>query len=202
MYRYGMEEIKTSEKLEQEILEDARRKAERILKGAEKTIAGIEAEWREKEEAFRNSSRQELEEKKKRIQQEISASIPLELKRMELRILDEKFESFLQRFFEELPEEEFASLIQKHLIEARSFLEGIPVSLSYNEVDQAESLVRSVIPGIRIVSTREGTHPRGVWIQSEDGSLRFRLTMDELKEDVRQKFRREVFDALFPGMKE
>lgn len=195
-----MEEIKTSEKLEQEILEDARRKAERILKGAEKSIGEIEAEWKKKEEAFLATSKQELEAKKKRILEEISASIPLEVKRMELRILNEKFESSLEKFFEELTDEEFSSLIQPRLARVSSFFQGKPLTLIYNRVSQAEPLVRSVLQGARILSVQEGDLPRGIQIQSEDGAVRYRLTVEELKEEVVQSYRREVFEALFPAV--
>ncbi len=196
-----MEEIKTSEKLEQEILEDARRKAERILKGAEKSIGEIETEWKKKEESFLATTERELEERKKRIQQEVSASLPLEMKRMELRILNEKFEIFLQKFFEELPDEEFSSLIRSRLGKVGSFFQGKPLLLIYNGVPRVESLVRSVLPGITIVSIQEGAPPRGIRIQSEDGTVQYRLTVTELKEEVIQNYRREVFEALFPATK-
>ncbi|MCX7788810.1 MAG: V-type ATP synthase subunit E [Spirochaetes bacterium] len=196
-----MEEIRTSEKLEQEILEDARRKAERILKGAEKSIGEIEAEWKKKEDAFLADMEKELEERKKRIQQEISSSIPLEMKRMELRILNEKFETFLQKFFEELTDEEFTSLIRSRLAQVGSFFQGKPLFLMYNGLSQVESLVRSILPGISIVSIKKGGPPRGVRIQSEDGTVQYRITVTELMEEVIQRYRREVFEALFPAMK-
>jgi vacuolar-type H+-ATPase subunit E/Vma4 len=197
-----MEEIRTSEKLEQEILEDARRKAERILKGAEKTIADIEAEWRAKEQTFLEASRRELEQRKKRLKEEISASIPLEIKRMELRILNEKFEAFLQDFFAGLSHEEFASLIQTRLHRVSPFFQGKPFSIACHGVPQVESLVRSVVPEAKILSMREGALPRGIQLKTEDGNVLYRLTVEELKEEVRQNYRREVFEALFPAAKE
>jgi len=196
-----MEEIKTSEKLEQEILEDARKKAERILKSAEKSILEIEGEWKQKEEAFLSASKQELEEKKKRIQQEISATLPLESKRIELRILNEKFEAFLQKFFETLEDEEFVSLVRPRLSQVGPFFQGKSLFLTYNGIKKAESLVQSVLPGARILQVKEGVLPRGIRIQSEDGTVQYRITVEELKEEVRQNYRREVFEALFPGAK-
>jgi len=194
-----MEEIKTSEKLEQEILEDARKKAERILKSAEKSILEIEGEWKKKEEAFLSASKQELEERKRRIQREISATLPLESKRMELRILNEKFEDFLQKFFERLSEEEFVSLVRTRLSQVGSFFQGKSLFLTYNGLKQAEPLVQSALPGARILQVKEGEPSRGLRIQSEDGTIQYRITVEELKEEVRQNYRREVFEALFPG---
>ena len=196
-----MEEIKTSEKLEQEILEDARKKAERILKSAEKSVNEIEGEWKKKEEAFLSASKQEMEERKKRIQQEISATLPLEIKRIELRILNEKFEAFLQKFFEELSEEEFVTLIRPRLSQVGTFFQGKSLFLEYNGLKKAESLLLSVLPGVRILQVKEGEPPRGIRIQSEDGTVQYRITAEELKEEVRQNYRREVFEALFPGTK-
>ncbi len=196
-----MEEIKTSEKLEQEILEDARKKAERILKGAEKTISEIEREWKEKEETFLAASKQEIAEKKNRLKQEISASLPLEIKRTELQILNEKLDAFLQKFFNELTGEEFASLIRSRLTQVASFFKGKPIFILSNGVVQAESLVQAILPGVTILSIKEGAPPRGIQIQSEDGVVRFRLTVDELKEEIIQKYRKEVFEALFPATK-
>lgn len=196
-----MEEIKTSERLEQEILEDARKKAERILKSAEKSIVEIEGEWEKKEEALISASKQELEQRKKRIQQEISATFPLESKRIELSILNTKFEAFLQQFFEELEDEEFVSLIRGRLTQVSSFFQGKSLFLTYNGLKKAESLVQSVLPGTRILHVKEGEPPRGIRVHSEDGTVQYRVTVDELKEEVRQNFRREVFEALFPGAK-
>lgn len=196
-----MEEIKTSEKLEQEILEDARKKAERILKSAEKSIVEIEEEWKKKEEAFLSASKQELEERKKRLQQEISATVPLESKRIELRILNEKFEAFLQHFFQGLKDEEFVSLIRSRLSQVSSFFQGKSLFLTYNGLTKAESLAQSLLPGAKILQVKEGGPPRGIRVLSEDGTVQYRITVDELKEELRQNYRREVYEALFPGAK-
>ena len=46
-----MEDIKNSDILEREVFEDARKKAERILKNSERQIADLHSEWKKKTES-------------------------------------------------------------------------------------------------------------------------------------------------------
>ncbi|MFQ3619589.1 MAG: hypothetical protein SNJ78_01465 [Spirochaetales bacterium] len=192
-----MEEIKTSQRLEQEILEDARKKAERILRGGEKSVKEVEEEWNKREQAFVQEHEKELDRKKTKIEAEMSASIPLELKRIELEELNKKYENFLELFFLRLSDEEFGKLLQARLSEVALFFANKSVTLSYKSVPPVKKLVESVIPGISILSVEEAETTRGLSLQTEDGAIRFRLTIDELLEEVQEKYRKELFDALW-----
>jgi hypothetical protein len=98
-----MEDLRSSEALEKEVLEDARKKAERILKNANLQIAALEKEWLEKKESEIALLNAEAGTKAALRQKEIDAAFPLEAQRRKLKFMDGVFEKFLSDFFEELP---------------------------------------------------------------------------------------------------
>jgi len=192
-----MEEIRTSEKLEQEIIEDAQKKAERILKGTEKTLSGIEQEWEKKEKEFIALSEQELEARKQKLAQELNSSLPLELKRLELEEQDRKVEKFLVDFFQNLSEEDFLKLIRQRIEGVKEYFIKQPIRVRYQGLSNVAELIRSVLPENPQVSLDEGKGNRGVILETEDGKLKYRITVEELGEEVRENYRKELFDAFF-----
>jgi vacuolar-type H+-ATPase subunit E/Vma4 len=192
-----MEEIRTSEKLEQEIIEDAQKKAERILKGTEKTLSEIEQEWEKKEKEFIALSEQELAARKQKLEQELNSSLPLELKRLELEEKNRKVEKFLADFFENLSEEDFLKLLRQRIEGVKEYFIKQPIHVQYQGLSNVAELIRSVLPENPRVSLEEGKGSRGVILETEDGKLRYRITVEELGEEVRENYRKELFNALF-----
>ncbi|MDR1180262.1 MAG: hypothetical protein LBK44_07130 [Spirochaetales bacterium] len=122
-----MEDLRSSEALEKEVLEDARKKAERILKNANLQIAGLEKEWMEKKESEIALLNAEAGAKTALRQKEMDAAFPLEAQRRKLKFMNDVFEKFLSDFFEKLSAEDL-----EHVLEERGrcfvdFLKGYSV---------------------------------------------------------------------------
>ncbi|MDR2073321.1 MAG: ATPase [Spirochaetaceae bacterium] len=86
-----MEELQSTEALEKEILEDARKKAFKILKGADDSVAASKLNWEQKLQSTLEKTRAGYEEKKKRAREEVLARLPVDKR----RIRSKKIESFL-----------------------------------------------------------------------------------------------------------
>ncbi|MDR2211554.1 MAG: ATPase [Spirochaetaceae bacterium] len=88
-----MEELQSTEALEKEILEDARKKAFKILKSAGDSVAASRLNWEQKLQDTLEKTRAGYDEKKQHVRQEIMARLPVDKR----RIRSKKIESFLHR---------------------------------------------------------------------------------------------------------
>jgi hypothetical protein len=88
-----MEELQSTEVLDREILEDARRKAFRILKAADDTVKTNTAGWEKKITAVLEDLDTRHGERRRRAAEEIMARLPLDRRRAE----SEKIEALLSK---------------------------------------------------------------------------------------------------------
>jgi hypothetical protein len=87
-----MEEIQSTEVLDREILEDARRKAFRIIKAADDTVKANTLAWENKTAQAVEDLRTRFEERRKKSSDEIMARLPLDKRRAD----SEKIEALVQ----------------------------------------------------------------------------------------------------------
>jgi len=92
-----MEELQSTELLDREILEDARKKAARILKTADETIQAQTAEWEKKTVEGINELNKKFNEQKEAEAEKVMARLPID----KLRAKVEKIESLLQSAVED-----------------------------------------------------------------------------------------------------
>jgi hypothetical protein len=79
-----MEELQSTEVLDREILEDARRKAQRILKTADETVASGTRKWERKTEKALKGVRERYAARLEASRSEIMARLPLDKRRTRL----------------------------------------------------------------------------------------------------------------------
>lgn len=112
-----MEELRTTEVLEREILEDARKKAYKILKTADDTLTAQTLDWEKKISEAIASARKTYETRQKKGNEEIFARFPLDKRRQR----SETFEGFLVRamddFLRSLKREDVLLLLKLILLE-------------------------------------------------------------------------------------
>ena len=104
-----MEELQSTEILDREILEDARKKAARILKTADETIHAQTAEWEKKTAESINELNKKFNEQKESEAEKVMARLPID----KLRAKVEKIESLLQSAVEDW----YKSLSRARIIE-------------------------------------------------------------------------------------
>ena len=112
-----MEELKSTELLYREILEDARGKAQMLLKEADDTLLAQSRDWEEKARKAADSVRKAYEERIRKTEEEIFARLSLDKQRLRA----ESAESFLVRamddFLASLPREKLLYILERELSE-------------------------------------------------------------------------------------
>ena len=196
-----MEEVRNSDNLKKEILEDARKKAERIMRNAEKQAALLRDEGEKKTSSEIADLAREYARRTAFLEKETLASLPLEKRRIKQHFLAEKFEECLAAFVSGISDEEAASVLKKRLSGTAHLLGNEKYNVTYSGL-KAET-VRKILEGHlaqgQILSLSETKRTKGLVIASANGRITYRLTFDEITEELREFHRKEIFDALFKG---
>jgi len=194
-----MEEVRNSENLKKEILEDARKKAERILKNAEKLADGIRDEWDRKTALDLAEIEKDYSARASYLERETMAALPLEKRRIRQNFFTEKFEESLADFASRLDEAEATAAFKKKLRAGSILLGKTKFSVDYAglSLDAARNIVLDGIDEDRILAWKETTGPKGVVLREENGGFTYRITLGEITEELREYHRKEIFEALF-----
>jgi len=110
-----MEELRTTEVLGNEILEDARRKAQKILKTADDTLATQNRDWDRKIKHSTASIRKTFAARTKKTIDEIQARLPLDMRRLRSRTTESFLVKALDEFLRTLSREKLLSVLEREL---------------------------------------------------------------------------------------
>jgi len=184
-----MEELQNSEFLEKEILDDARKKAERILRASEKDKEKLEREWESRFKATVAELEARYEGLQRQALNRIEDSLPLEKKRRRLAFFESRFSAYLDAFFAELDQEALAGIIARGLEARKAALEGRKVAVGFSGLDEltARGAVKRGLGGAAEPSfARAEGQARGLVVSGDGGEVICRLTVDELKSSLRR----------------
>jgi vacuolar-type H+-ATPase subunit E/Vma4 len=215
-----MEEIKTTEKIDQEILDDAHKKADKIAKNADDAIEAA----RQKMEARLKSALDELRARRAKefaeAQNEVGARLVLDRRRADIEAASKALSDAEKAFFDGLPHEttagmlqselsaEFASVLADRAAEKRAET-GATVKVDYRALSAAEA--KSLVE--KAYSDAKGTAKPASWTYTEagvnfsvggslpaivvdNGSVRIRASVDDLANDILEDKRGELVEAL------
>jgi V/A-type H+/Na+-transporting ATPase subunit E len=192
------------EDLEREILEDARRKAARILESADKELSRSRAEWAEKLSRQSGDAVRERQGRLAALRERMETAIPLDLMRVRLGFLQETLARELTALIGSLTDAEVLRSVGVMLVPAASAFDGqsVVVTAVGIAVKDAEAAVRAALPKAKIALAKAGDAPaspsgRGVVVETEDRKTRFRGTLDELEEQLLDEHREALAAALF-----
>lgn len=206
-----MEELKSTDVLDKEIQDDARKKAEKILRNAdiqcEQILAQVDSrleESKKEKEAFFN-------QKANQVKKDLDSSLPLEKSRFLVSHISSSVAHAINNYLKTLSQEKrfnlAISLLSrfKNLISGKTFdatvygfdcgfaktqLEDKVKIANCSSVDFAK-LSQTAIEGIDI--------HEGIILTSEDGIIKIRLTLEELFSEVIDKYKNELAVTLFGG---
>jgi hypothetical protein len=202
-----MEELQTTEALDREILEDARKKAFKILKSADDSVAASKTGWDRKLAATLEKARAAYARKTEQTREEVMARLPMDKR----RVRSEKVESFLEKamkdFLASLDRPKLLSLLEHEL--ALRAVEILPSDgettaageLRYRFLSAAEvtALVQKALPGAALkliedpLYTVPGAFPALV---IDLPSLRLTASVDKAAETLLLDKRAELAAAL------
>jgi hypothetical protein len=118
-----MEELQSTEALDREILEDARRKAFRILKAADDTVKTGALAWEDKISRAAEDLRRRFEERCKKTSEEIMARFPLDKSRAESEKIESLLRTAMDTWYAAQSREKILGLLEREL---RRRLEDCP----------------------------------------------------------------------------
>ncbi len=202
-----MEELRSTEILDKEIQEDARKKADRILKNADTEAARIASDV----ETRIAAARQEKEEVcKKRIeagQRDADAAVPLEKERFLVSFEDKAVTTAIEEYYTALSEKKRLTLIGNLLKQFKDILSGKQGNLSFNGFSEKNirKLIQDELGTSFILSMTELDDPhamekeayRGMVIETSDGRIRCRVTIPEIFANLIDSNRYELVQAIF-----
>jgi len=199
-----METVRTSEVLESQILEDARAKAKRLRDSAEKECTAILAEGgrRDAEETRRLDSAREARLAALRADHE--AALPLDFMRSRLEFFQKAVSGALEELFASFSPDELDRVIGRQLARASfAFInQHLVVRRAGMSEQEARSIVTASVPGAEIREVtplpeeQAAEAGKGLIVETEDGSRRFRATLRELTALLLEEHREELVTAL------
>jgi len=193
-----MEILNTGEELGRQILEDARKKASRLLDAAEKESAGIREAGRRAADEEVARLRADGDRQIAAMRAEMEAALPLDFLRTRLTFIQETVVTALRAFFEGLSPEDLAGILAGRIRKAAGALAGRTVTVLHGGLDAglARATVERAAPGVSIKALQPLTGGRGLEMQSDDDRVRFRCTTAELEAELLEERREELAVAV------
>ena len=201
-----MEELRSTEILDKEIREDARRKANRILNNAtvecEKILEEINIRFEKDADAKKSEYQFKIDEYKKNKE----ASVPLEKQRFLVNFENDSIDKAINQYLEKLSDDDklkiIKNLLEKYIFdfnEKKVYVEYLGFSK-----DEITKVVNSVLKAEKILSVKEVEDKmqkdfRGCIITSEDFKIKCRATIEEKIAEIKEQYSEELALSLFGG---
>lgn len=211
-----MEELRSTEILDREIQDDARRKAEKILKAGEAECRGIADDAAVRIASFRAQKEAEYARRITACRRDSEAAVPLEKQRKLVRFIDSSVQEELDLWFRSIGADRQLSLFAGLLERYKTVLGDQPLNISCfgYEPETIRDLAEKVFGVDRIASvTAPAAAPApaatsangavhdadGLTVETADGRILCRATLAEIREELLSARREELSTALFGG---
>ena len=207
-----MEELQSSEVLDREILDDARREAEQILKSADETIQAGAKSWVTKTRSDLESLKEKYAERLDQRRNDIMVHLPLDKRRERLEKIDFLLHSAAAEYLGGLSKERIQALIWMELEKRTGELDflnrrdpqGLPLQFLIQSRgftgDELDSMLRKILDSNiqwKIAETSPNLPP-GVFpaLILDAKELRITVSAEDLMESLLQERRAELAAAL------
>lgn len=198
-----MEELRSTDILDKEIQNDARKKAQAIVeqgkKRAEEILNGVQnqiLEAKSQKEKFYG-------EKIAKKQKDSDAALPLEKERFLVSFIGNSIDQAIEEYLRKLSEEKRIELAlkvldgKKELVAGRKFHAKVCGFDNKKAKDLVEKKLGSALLSCEAFQDSRGVS--GIILESEDRSLKIRLTIEEIIGAAKDKHYKEMCVALFGG---
>lgn len=196
-----MEELRSTEALDREILEDARRKADRLLRGAEQSARDSEASWEKKLADDLAALERKHSERIASRRNETNARLPLDQRRLRAERAERLLRGAMERNLRALPRERILAVLERDLAARTAELpsDGLVVRRSGLSESEASSLMSGALPlalwsfAADAPPDDPGVLPR---LSIEGGKTTVRVGIAEAGEELLGEKRAELAQAL------
>ncbi len=198
-----MEEIRSTEALDREILEDARKKADRILKAAEQRLESDKETWKKKTE----SDLAELErlhvQRVEKHRQEVMARLPLDKRRARAERSERILNGAMEEYLAKLPLEKQLDLLKAELEDRSSYLTPGPVTIAFRALDTetVTRLMKEILPQSpwtvdENLLTDDQKMEKLPLLVVNGGAIRITASLSDLAQDLLLQYRAELATVL------
>jgi len=194
-----MEEIRSSEVLDREILEDARKKAARFLKNADQQGKAAEAEWEKKLETDLSILERKHRERVENIIRETNARFPLDTRRMRAERAERRLREAMDDFIHSLPRGRLLDLLERELRlrEAALSPESLIAEAGGLDMKEAETILATIRPaGAWTLNIQANCETDKPWLVINDDLVTVRVGIDVIGETLLREKRAELATAL------
>jgi vacuolar-type H+-ATPase subunit E/Vma4 len=193
-----VEVLNTGEELGRQILEDARKKASRMLESVDRECAAIRDQGRKAVEAELARLRADGDRQIAAMRAELQAALPLDFLRTRLGFIQDTVTASVRSFLAGLSLAELAGILEGRIRKAAGALAGRTVTVRHGALNAelARQTVERAAPGIAISALRPLDGGKGIEIESDDGRVRFRCTTAELEAELLEEQREELAVAV------
>jgi len=147
-----MEELQSTDNLDKEILEDARKKAHKILKTADDTIKSKSADWEQKLTVTLGELEEKYAKNRQSIREEIMAILPIDKQRARAKKIEELLNLAVESWYSRISRQRVLKFLQmelsKRLASCGGFSAsgGITAHIHKVEPAEAETVLKAVLP--------------------------------------------------------
>ena len=198
-----MEELRSTDILDKEIQNDARKKAQALLDQGKKKAAEILDKVQERLEAAKVQKEKFYGGKLAKKQKDSDASLPLEKERFLVSFIGNSINQGIDDYLRSLSSSQRISLVTKlldgkeDLVKDRKFSAKV---CGFDKKDAQDAVEKKLGSKLLSCETIENVQsPEGITLESEDRSVKIRLTIDEIIGAAKDKHYQEMCAALFGG---
>ena len=199
-----MEELQSTEILEREIMEDAGKKAQRILKNADDAIRAKTAEWDKKTTDTIDELNKKYNARKELAATRIMARLPVDKLRLKIEKIENLLHEAVERWYKDLSSSRVVDLLTKELTtlvrECPEITGAAKVNAYYSGIDrgEAEKILRGACPdvsrGFEIMEESAASEHPEITLETED--VRVIASIQKTIEYYLQEKRVELIEAL------
>ena len=208
-----MEELRSTDILDKEIQDDARKKAEKILKNADAQGQQILADVETRLESAKKDRESYYSQKAAQFKKDLDSSLPLEKSRFLVSYISSSVASAINDYLKTISQEKRIQLVLtmlnrfESLTDGKSFeaaVYGFNLDLAKNELNKNNKLHISSFLATEFAKTGEVAVDgieihEGIILFSDDKVVKIRLTLEELFSELIDKYRNELAVTLFGG---
>jgi hypothetical protein len=206
-----MEELQSTEILDREILEDARKKAFRILKTADDTVKAKSTEWEKKITAVLSELEKKYAGQCEAVTAEIMARLPMDKRRSRAEKIESLLVAVVEQWYAGLGRQRVLSLLETDLSKRLAVFCGgagtkdfsaisgrEPPRVLLHKLDRAaaESILESVLPGQHVIIAEEPSAALYPEIIIENSQARISASIGKTVDFFLHEKRAELVTAL------
>ena len=195
-----MEELLSTEVLDREILEDARKKAQRILKTAEDTMLANTAEWEKKKAESASELEKKYNEQRKLAAEKVMVRLPIDKQRAKIEKIENLLQDAVEFWYKSLNREQILKLlskeISKRLIICEEFSAAKKKYMFYHGLNhkEAETVLKNIKENCIIEEKKSTSHYPLITLETDN--VRITASIENVIDYLLHDKRDELITAL------